>query len=77
MKRPAAYNNNWLGNTVTTARLRVIDETDIDHLVWKTVGECIDTPNAIEAELKKEQYKGLSIWKFDQFGGKWYLRLVK
>lgn len=73
-QKPVPYNNNWLGNTVTGARLQVINE---ETNKWQTVGTCIDTPNAIKKELTKPEYKGLSIWIVDAFGSRRYHGLVK
>jgi hypothetical protein len=72
-KKPTAYNNSWLGNTVTTAQLQVINENTNK---WDTIGECVDTPNAIANELSKKKYKGQSIW-IKTFTGRSYHGLVK
>lgn len=74
--RPKQHDNSWLGNTVTQARLRIIDETQ-DPPRWKDVGSCMDTPNSIQAELKQAHYKGLHIWIFDAFGNKRYYGQIK
>jgi hypothetical protein len=72
-QKPAAYNNSWLGNTVTEAQLQVINEQTNK---WDTVGTCTDTPNAIAKELSKKKYKGLSIW-VKSWDGRKYHGLVK
>ncbi len=71
MKKPDPCSNNWLGNTVTGVELQIIDETD--H--WKTIGTCIDTPNAIAKELEDPKYTGLSIW-FKRWSGRDYYKLI-
>lgn len=67
-KKPGIGNNNWLRNTVTTAKLQIISEDN--H--WQTVGECTDTPSAILLELTEEKYKGKDIWIRDAFGDRKY-----
>lgn len=71
--KPAAHDNSWLGNTVTTAKLQVINE---ETNKWDTIGECVDTPNAIKKELSKKKYSGKSIW-IKSFTGRQYYGLVK
>lgn len=71
--KPAPYNNSWLGNTVTTVKLQVINEVTNK---WDTIGECVDTPNAIAKELSKKKYKGQSIW-IKSFTGRQYHGLIK
>ena len=69
--KPAAFDNSWLGNTVTHARLQEIDGT-VDPPQWKTLGECIDAPNAIARELQNPKYKGHDVWIRDAFGDRRY-----
>ena len=66
--RPKPGNNDWLGTTVTLARLQVIGDDD----KWQTVGSCIDAPNAITKELQQAKYQGRDIWVRDAFGGRRY-----
>lgn len=73
-KRPAmprAFDNSWLGNTVTHARIQEIDDS-IDPPRWKTLGECIDTPNAIAQELRDPKYRGHDVWIRNAFGDRRY-----
>ncbi len=70
-QKPAAFDNTWLGNTVTGARLQEIDST-VNPPKWKTLGECIDTPNAIARELQDPKYKGHDVWIRDAFGDRRY-----
>ena len=72
-KRPQAYNNAWLGNTVTGAKIQEIGLDDR----WHTLGECVDTPNAIERELSKQEYKGHDVWIRNTFGERTYRGTVK
>lgn len=67
-QKPAAYSNNWLGNTVTLAKVQEIGQDD----KWHTLGECVDTPNAIKAELAKPVYKGHDVWIRNTFGERNY-----
>ena len=69
--QPAAFDNSWLGNIVTSARLQEIDDS-IDPPRWKTLGECIDTPNAIARELQNPKYRGHDVWIRDAFGDRRY-----
>ncbi len=69
--RPAAFDNSWLGNTVTHARLQEIDNS-VDPPRWKTLGECLDAPNAIARELQNPKYKGHDVWIRDAFGDRRY-----
>lgn len=59
-RKPASGDNSWLGVTVTTCQLQIIDE---ETNKWKTVGVCIDAPNALKKELEDPKYQGLSLWK--------------
>lgn len=72
-QKPGTGNNDWLGNTVTTATLQIIGDDD----KWQTVGECIDTPNTLTKELANKKYKGMDIWIRDGFGGHKYHGHVK
>lgn len=69
--QPAAFDNSWLGNTVTRARIQEIDAT-VDPPQWRTLGECIDTPNALAQELEDPKYRGHHVWIRDAFGGRHY-----
>lgn len=69
--QPAAFDNTWLGNTVTHARIQEIDDS-VDPPQWKTLGECIDTPNALAKELTDPKYQGHHVWIRDAFGGRRY-----
>lgn len=69
--KPAAFDNSWLGNTVTRARIQEIDYS-VDPPKWKTLGECIDTPNALAKELKGPKYQGHDVWIRDAFGDRRY-----
>ena len=75
-KLPATNDNSWLGNTVTHAKIQEIDNT-IDPPKWKTLGECIDTPNTIKKELEKKKYQGHEVWIRDAFGDRRYHGSVK
>jgi len=68
---PRAFDNSWLGNTVTRARIQEIDDS-VDPPKWKTLGECIDAPNAIARELQDPKYRGHDVWIRDAFGGRRY-----
>lgn len=68
---PAAFDNSWLGNTVTRARIQEIDNS-VDPPRWKTLGECIDTPNTIAKELQDPKYCGHDVWIRDAFGDRRY-----
>jgi hypothetical protein len=62
--KPAAFDNSWRGNTVTRARIQEIDYS-VDR---KTLGECLDTPNALAKELQDPKYRGHDVWIRDAFG---------
>lgn len=69
--------NSWLGNIgITSATIQKIDDT-VTPPKWKTIGTCIDAPNAIKEELSKEQYKGCDVWIRDAFGDRKYHGTVK
>ncbi len=70
---PKQNDNNWLGNTVTMAKIQEIGADDR----WHTIGECIDTPNAISRELSKPEYSGHDVWIRDAFGGRKFHGRVK
>lgn len=70
-QRPADPMRTYV--TVTTAKIREIGEDD----KWHTLGECMDTPNALRAELEKPEYSGHSVWIQDCFGSRTYYGLVK
>lgn len=72
---PRAFDNAWLGNTVTRARIQEIDDS-VDPPQWKTLGECIDTPNALAKELKNPKYRGHHVWTRDAFGDRRYHGVV-
>jgi hypothetical protein len=72
-KLPATNDNNWLGNTVTRAKIQEIGADDR----WHTLGECIDAPNAIKQELGKKEYQGHDVWIRDVFGDRKYHGTVK
>jgi len=61
---------------VLGAKLKIIDESNPEKPMWKTIGTCLDTPNALERELRKKKYKGESVWIFTTLG-KRYHGLVK
>jgi len=42
----------------------------------KTLGECIDTPNALAKELKNPKYRGHHVWIRDAFGDRRYHGVV-
>ncbi len=65
---PAAFDNSWRGNTVTGARIQEIDYS-VDR---KTLGECLDTPNALAKELQNPKYRGHDVWIRDAFGDRRY-----
>lgn len=73
-RKPAPNDNSWLANTVTLARIQVINEAGDK---WVTLGECVDTPNKIKAELSKPEYQGHDIWIRDAFGDRRYVGRVK
>lgn len=67
MKKPSAGDNSFLGITVVPARIQIINE---ETNTWQTVGQCIDTPNAIRNEIAKPEYKGLSLWLWTALDGR-------
>ena len=69
--RPGTFDNSWLGNTVTRARIQEIDDS-VDPPQWKTLDECIDAPNAIASELQDPKYRGHDVWIRDAFGDRRY-----
>jgi hypothetical protein len=70
--KPAPCDNSFLGNTVTLCRIK-----EIGDFHWITLGSCVDTPNAIEKELKDKKYQGHTVWIFDAFGGRRYHGLAQ
>ena len=69
--------NSWLGNIgMTSARIQEIDDT-ANPPQWKTLGECLDAPNAIKQELQDPKYQGHDVWIRDAFGDRKYHGTVK
>ena len=70
---PEDHSNDFLGNTVTLAKIQEIGSDNR----WHTIGECMDTPNKIREELSKDHYKGHDIWIRDVFGDRRYHGHIK
>ena len=68
-RKPAAGNNDWLGNTTIEAQLQIINEQTNK---WETLGTCSDTPNALKRELEASKYQGQSIWIRTPFGRRYH-----
>jgi hypothetical protein len=69
--------NSWLGNVgITSAKIQEIDNT-VEPPKWKTLGECLDTPNAIKQELQNPKYLGHDVWIRDAFGDRQYHGTIK
>lgn len=69
--------NSWLGNIgITSATIQEIDDT-VTPPRWKSLGTCVDAPNAITQELSKEQYQGHTVWIRDVFGDRKYHGTVR